>query len=184
MRKLFILFILILPILAFAQSDQTWNVGLKIGPLFPGTVNIGAAEVDTETGFIFDGSIDAMVTPKLSMGACLLYASTSAADFNADATVITFGGTLKARFDMENDMQVRTGGYIGYQMSEVDVPGSKDSQGLGLGALVELVYPLQNGGALVGELSFLSQPAGGNADDDVTWAPIFFLAFGYEFGGK
>ena len=113
MKKLFVLFILILPILAFAQSDQSWNAGIKVGPLFPGTISIEGFEVDTQMGFIFDGSIDAMISPKLSMGACILYASTTDDIIEEDATVLTFAGTMKARFTMDSGVQIRPGGYIG-----------------------------------------------------------------------
>jgi hypothetical protein len=50
--------------------------------------------------------------------------------------------------------------------------------------LFEVVKPLANSkNALVGELGFITQPSGGNEDSDVTFGPIFYLAFGYQFGG-
>ncbi len=56
--------------------------------------------------------------------------------------------------------------------------------GLDVGGIFEIAKPLKGGkNALVGELGFITQPSGGNEDADVTWGPIFYLAFGYEFGG-
>jgi len=44
-------------------------------------------------------------------------------------------------------------------------------------------FPLKKYNAIIAELGFMSQPAGGNSDVDVTWAPIFYLTVGYESGG-
>ena len=45
------------------------------------------------------------------------------------------------------------------------------------------VFPLKDFNAIVAEIGFTSQPSGGNEFADVTWAPIFYLTIGYEFGG-
>ena len=58
-----------------------------------------------------------------------------------------------------------------------------DVEGLNVGFTGEFVFPLENKKAVVTEIGFTTQPAGGNADADVTWAPIFYLTVGNEFGG-
>ena len=167
-------------------QEQQWNFTFKGGPLLPGTVNIDppGADVDTDMGWLLNAYIDALVAPKLSFGGFLLLAGTSASGGGTDsgATVATLGMTMKGRFILQNGMQLRPGLAIGYQMISGDAfDGVK---GLDVGGIFEVVKPLANKNtALVGELGFITQPSGGNNDADVTFGPIFYFAFGYEFGG-
>ena len=82
---------------------------------------------------------------------------------------------------MQNGNQVRAGLILAYQMTSGDV--FDDVEGFNAGFTGEYVITLKDKKAVVIELGFTSQPAGGNADADVTWAPIFYLTVGYEFGG-
>jgi hypothetical protein len=166
-------------------QDQQWNLTLKGGPLFPGTVTIDpGGDVDTDMGWLLNAYIDAMVAPKLSFGGFLLLAGTNASGGGKDsgATVATLGMTVKGRFKLQSGLQLRPGLAFGYQMISGDAfDGVK---GLDIGGIFEVVKPLANNkNALVGEVGFITQPAGGNSDADVTFGPIIYFAFGYEFGG-
>ncbi|MCX5754261.1 MAG: hypothetical protein NTW97_11600 [Candidatus Krumholzibacteria bacterium] len=184
--SLLCLVLVVLSISVGHAQEQQWNLTFKGGPLIPGTVTIDppGGDVDTDMGWLLNAYIDAMVAPKLSFGGFLLLAGTSASGGGTDsgATVATLGATVKGRFTLQNGMQLRPGLAIGYQMISGDAfDGVK---GLDVGGIFEIVKPLANNkNALVGEVGFITQPAGGNSDADVTFGPIFYLAFGYEFGG-
>jgi len=164
-------------------QTESWNMTIKGGLLFPGTVNIDPPgwDVDTEMGWMLNICGDAMVAPKLSLGGFIIYAGTSAEEFDESASIFTLGGTIKGRFTMQSGWQLRPGLAIGYQMIGGDA--FEDVNGLDVGGIFEVVKPLANKKALVGELGFITQPSGGNDDADVTFGPIFYLNVGYQFGG-
>lgn len=169
-------------------QEQKWDFTFKGGLLMPGGVTIDPPgwSFDTGTGWLVNAYFDAMVAPKLSIGAFLMLAGPSVTVLGDDygVTVTTLGATMKGRFTLQNGMQLRPGLAIGYQMINTDAPGAEGTKGLGVGGLFEVVKPLANvKNALVGELGFITQPSGGNSDVDVTFGPIFYLAFGYQFGG-
>jgi hypothetical protein len=175
-------FLIVLFVASFATSqEQSWNVNFKGGLLFPGTVSVEGYDVDTEMGWMIHGYFDGVVAPKLSLGGFILFAGTSAADFDESANIITLGGTIKGRFKAGTSIYLRPGLALGYQMIGGDA--FEDVKGLNISAIFELVKSLQNKNAIVGELGFITQPAGGNEDADVTFGPIFYLTVGYEFGG-
>jgi len=115
------------------------------------------------------------------MGRIHYYFGASAEDIDESATIFTLGGTIKGRFTIQSVWQRRPGIALSYQM--VDGDAFEDVKGLNIGGIFEVVKPLQNKRALVGEQGFISQPTGGNEDAVVTIEPIFFLTIGYEFGG-
>jgi hypothetical protein len=82
---------------------------------------------------------------------------------------------------MRGGNQIRAGIILAYQMTSGDA--FDDVEGLNVGFTGEFVFPMKDKKAVVAELGFTSQPAGGNEDADVTWAPILYLTIGYEFGG-
>ena len=49
------------------------------------------------------------------------------------------------------------------------------------GLVADVVKPLQPNVNLLGQVGFITQPTGGNADYDISWAPIFYLAVGLEY---
>lgn len=164
------------------SGEQTWNAGIKAGVLFPGEVFIEAADawLDTETGWMINITADFMVAPKLSIGGFLLHSSTTDATFGESANVNTFGGTIKGRFKTANGIQFRPGVALGYQLTSGNE--FEEVTGFGIGALLEVAFPIGGGRRITGEFSFISQPSGGNDDTEVTFPPIFYLAIGIEFG--
>jgi len=167
----------------FAQG-QSWAANAKFGLLFPGTVTISppGVDVDTEIGWILHVKADALVSPKFSIGGLVSFAGTSAEESSESVSIMNFGGTLKGWFPMQNGWQIRPGVLLAYQLTTGDA--FDDVSGFDIGAFAELAIPLKTRfNAVVAELGFISQPAGGNTDADVTWAPVFYLQLGYEFGG-
>ncbi len=164
-------------------QTQSWDLNIKAGLLLPGTVTISppGVDLDTETGFIAQTNLDALVAPKLSVGARVVLASTSEEISGEGATVYSFGGTIKARFRLSSGWQVRPGIAFAYQLCIGE--SFEDVEGLDLGLIFEIVKPLNAHQAVLADIGFISQPAGGNEDADVTFAPIFYLTLGFEFGG-
>jgi hypothetical protein len=173
------------PVMA-APISKRWWVTAKAGFLMAGSADFstdaGDAEFDTDSGLLVNLGVDVAMGPRLCIGGLLLYASTGL-EGEVDAHVITVGGTLKGRFPAGN-FEIRPGVLAGYQMIGGEAfEGTDDSQGLGIGGLVELAIPMSPQADFVGELGFLTQPTGGNDDVDITFGPTFFIAGGASFGG-
>ncbi len=161
-------------------GKHSWNLGAKTGLLFPGTVYIDDVEADTELGFMLGSYIDALVIPKLSIGGYVDFFYTTAEYSGDSATVFSLGATLKGRFQIAEMFELRPGIALGYNYSSVE--GLDDgANGFNIAAKLEAAVPVKENINVLVELSFLSQPAGGTGDLDVTWTPIFFLAAGIEY---
>ena len=183
-RSILIIVIALLLFGSFAHAQkQSWNMNFKGGILLPGTVTVEGYDGDTNLGWIINTAFDAVVAEKLSMGGYFFYSGTSEAETGEDlsANIMTIGGTLKGRFALRGGTQLRPGVIFAYQLTSGDA--FDDVTGLNVGFTFEAVFPLKDFNAIVGEIGFTSQPSGGNSDADVTWAPIFYLTVGYEFGG-
>ena len=167
-----------------AQAQkQAWNWNFKGGIMLPGTVSIEGFDADTELGWIANTAFDAMVAEKLSMGVYFFYSGITEAETgeSLSANLMSIGGTLKGRFTLRGGTQLRPGVIFAYQTTTGDA--FDDISGLNVGFTFEAAFPLKDFNAIVAELGFTTQPAGGNEDADVTWGPIFYLTVGYEFGG-
>ena len=126
-------------------------------------------------------AFDALLAEKVSMGGYLFYSGLTAEEVDQAANILGIGGTIKARFTLKSGIQIRPGVILAYQMTSGDA--FDDVTGLDVGFTGEVAFPLKKKNAIVAEIGFTSQPAGGNSDVDVTWSPIFYLTLGYEFGG-
>jgi len=160
-------------------------LGVKGGVLFPGTMTISVEDVtefdvDTEMGWMVGVKGDGMVAERFSMGFFLQRIGVKAKDMEGEAAVTTIGGTLKGHFGQPDGVKFRPGLAIGYQMVSHE-EFSEDTQGLDMGAVLEVAIPTSKAGAVDIELGFISQPVGGNDDFDLTFAPILYLNVGYEF---
>jgi hypothetical protein len=153
-------------------------IGFMGGPLFPGSISVGDLQPDTNLGLVGRFAIDAMVAPKLSVGGYALIASTGFQNTDLSARSYGFGATLKGHFPL-GPGEVRPGLTVAFQLS--DMEGGDLVKGLGVGAILEGAYPVAPHVNLLLHTGFLSQPAGGTGDVDVTWGPIFYFATGLEF---
>ena len=162
-----------------SAGTRTWNLGAKGGYLFPGTATVDAGdfagEMETEGGLAISLTGDALVAPRLSIGG---FAFAAALD---DVTVTTLGATIKGRFAASPTVELRPGIALGYQ--KIDVDGADGLTGLDVGGFVELAIPRPGSQTewLV-EVGFITQPAGGNSEADVTFGPILYVAAGIGYG--
>jgi len=184
-KTIFVIVIALLLSGSLVQAqNQSWNWNFKGGILLPGTVTVeGLGDGDTNMGWIVNTAFDALLAEKFSMGGYFSYAGTSEAESGEDlsANIMSIGGTLKARFQLQGGTQLRPGVILAYQLTTGDA--FDDVNGLNVGFTFEAAFPLKDRNAVVAEIGFTSQPSGGNEYADVTWAPIFYLTVGYEIGG-
>jgi hypothetical protein len=162
-------------------AQSLFGLSLVAGMALPGTISVSpGGEADTKIGWVVRAAGDAMLIPKLSMGAYVLYGRTSTDPGSLGLWMLGLGGTLKGHFQIET-VQLRAGLAIAFQVMNSDAIGSESAKGLGLAPVVEVAVPVANNMNLLIQTSFVSQPAGGNKHVDVTWAPIFYLAAGIEY---
>ncbi|MCK4559513.1 MAG: hypothetical protein KAV45_06985 [Calditrichia bacterium] len=183
-RTILVIVIAVLLSSTFVHAQkQSWNLNFKGGIMLPGTITVDGYDGDTELGWIVNTAFDGMVAEKLSMGGYFFYSGISEAETgeSLSANIMSIGGTIKGRFQLRSGTQLRPGLILAYQITTGDA--FDDVKGLNVGFTFEAAFPLKDFKAIVAELGFTTQPSGGNADADVTWAPIFYLTVGYEFGG-
>jgi hypothetical protein len=163
------------------EVDRRFAVSATAGILFPGTITVGDYDFDTNAGFNLRAAADFFVSPHISMGPYLQYATASASDADVDVAMIAIGGQLVGRFGPTSGGHFRAGIGFAYQIESVDASGMEDATGFGISPFLEYVYPVGQA-SWFGHVGFTSQPSGGNKDVDVTWGPIFTIAVGAEFG--
>jgi len=180
--------VLLAPVAALAQSPEPVanpqeQLGLSLvgGLALPGTIDYSSPSrsFDTKVGFVARAAGDAMIVPKLSLGAYALFGSTSF-EGGTGATIWGFGLTIKGHFRIQS-IQLRGGLAVAFQLESADVAGAETSKGFGIAPVLEAAIPIASTLNLLVHASFISQPAGGNSSSDVTWAPIVYFAAGLEF---
>ena len=166
------------------SAAKSWYAAVKGGFLMDGEAHVSGdfeGDVDTNSGTMLLLSADSIMAPKLSVGAFLLYAQSGIE--GEDASIMTLGGTLKARFAF-GTFQLRPGLALGYQTINPDSSAAAaDSTGLDVGFGCEASFPINPKLNFVGEVGFITQPAGGNDDVEFTFGPIWYVVGGVEFGG-
>ena len=99
--------------------------------------------------------------------------------YSADGSFIEFGIAFKPKFMVSPTVAIKPGLNIGYRKMETD-ESSYDAEGLGLNASVEIQFQVK-GMLFFIEPGFLSQPAGGNDNTDITFGPIGYINVGVCF---
>jgi len=171
-------------------EEKEFDIGAAAGVWLPGTISIEDLDLDKSAGLLVRVFGDAYLMPKFAVGAYFNY-STATLEKNSievDATFWELGIALKPRFVLSPTVALKPGLNVGYRNSNRDrVAGFDDpdedlsADGLGLNLSIELQILLEGGYIFFVEGGFLSQPAGGTDDVDVTWAPIMYLAGGVAF---
>ncbi len=172
-------FLTTLPMMAHAKNT---DIGLGAGVWLPGTVDVEGEDVDKNMCFLIRLFIDSYVVEQFAFGG---YANFSNPEFEygpykEEATMYEFGLALKYRLLLGNKMPLKIGLNIGYRKMDADAP-IDDVEGMGLNLSAELQFSAKGSVTPFIEGGFLTQPAGGNDDADVTWAPIFYVAGGIVF---
>ncbi len=167
------------PQVANPQNDL--GLSLVGGLALPGSIDFSpGGKVDTKVGFVVRAAGDAMIVPKLSLGAYALLGSTSSDPGGIGAKIWGFGATIKGHFRVQS-VQLRAGLALAFQLESSDTPGAETSKGFGIAPVLEAAIPIADSLNLLVQGSFISQPAGGYSGADVTWAPIIYFAVGVEY---
>jgi hypothetical protein len=145
-----------------------------LGYLNGGDVSVEDDEVETDGGPLVSLAVDSIVTPRMSLGLFAVATSLDAGDDTARIT--TLGGTIKARFGAPTGTQLRVGVALGYQRMTIEDADVEAIQGFDIGPIVEVAFPTSKSMRVVLQASALSQPAGGNSDAEVTFAPMGYMA--------
>ena len=156
-----------------------------VGFVLEGEVYVGGdfdVSVDTEQGFISRAQVDRSVSDFFKVGLYFNYISFDFAG-SGEATIITPGITLKAPIKIDKNVELRLGIGFGYQRSSAEVGGYEvdDIQGFDIAPISELWVKIDKDISVLFIISAFSQPVGGNDDASVSWAPIPFIAGGFEF---
>ena len=175
---LFLLFGIIVTNQAIADES---NVSVKAGLLMEGEMYADPPDEysDTDSGLMFQLNLETMLAEKLSAGVFYLRASTGSR--GDSATINTYGVTLKAHINRNSNVRIRPGIAIGYQTIDLDFEGDNIT-GLDISGFIEVAFSKVGKNDLIVELGFITQPAGGNKDADVTFGPIFYVTGGMSFG--
>jgi len=168
---------------------KEYDIGIVLGLWLPGTIAVEDIDLDKSAGPLVRVFADAYLMPKFAVGGYFNYSTAtleySALSLEADADFYEFGIALKPRFLVSPVVAIKPGLNIGYRKSTRENLGGEtaetDADGLGLNLSVEVQYLVDSDYIIFFEGGFLSQPTGGNADADVTWAPIIYLAAGICF---
>lgn len=175
-------------------EGKQYDIGIEGGMWFSGDITFdagdyGSADVNKNTSLLLRAFADMYVAPKFAVGGYLNY-TTGELEYggvSADASFYEFGIALKPRLLLSPTMALKPGLNIGYRHLERDLLEGESSDtetsadGLGVNLSVELQFLLSGGYIFFVDGGFLSQPAGGNDDADVTWSPIIYLAAGICF---
>jgi hypothetical protein len=171
-------------------EEKEFDIGAAAGVWLPGTISIEDLDLDKGAGPLIRVFGDAYLMPKFAVGAYFNYSSATLEknSVEVDATFWELGISLKPRFVLSPTIALKPGLNVGYRNSSRDrVDGFDDpdddlsADGLGLNLSLEMQILLEGGYIFFIEGGFLSQPAGGTDDADVTWAPIMYLAGGVAF---
>ncbi len=167
--------------LSYGETSES-SFSLKAGMLFEGEFYSDPPDAyfATDSGLMLQLNLETMLAEKMSAG--VLYSRANTAVSNDDTVINTYGVTLKAHINPDKAIKIRPGIAIGYQTIEFDSSQSDNIKGLGIGAFIELLFSNIAGVDVVTELGFITQPAGGNEDIDLTFAPIMYLTGGINFG--
>lgn len=126
---------------------------------------------------------DFFLMPKFSMGVFVNFAPTSYGESSETATMLEFGGSLKARFVVARGaVAIKAGVNLGYRLYMSDFKYADAVKGFGIGPSIEVQFAVGSEVAPHVEIGFLSQPAGGNSYTNVTFPPIFYFGGGLSLG--
>lgn len=188
MKKFFLFsFLFAIVLSGYAQdAPSSFTLNFKGGLLMSSNDNIYVADydvtMDSKSSPFLKADLDGILMPKISMGIYALFTPIGIKDSDSKGNLFSFGGTIKPRFTLASGLQIRPGLAIGYNHLNSD-DFLDASKGLNIGFQLELAKKVNEKLGIVGEFGFITQPVGGIKDvTDITYAPIFYLCLGIEFG--
>ena len=171
-------------------ESKNYDIGVSAGFWLPGTISIEDIDVDKGIGPLIRIFVDSYINPKFAVGGYFNYSSATLSyeGLDANADFLELGIAFKPRFFIEPNMALKPGLNIGYRIANRELmygyespDTDTSSRGLGLNLSVELQFMQSADYIIFIEGGFLTQPAGGNSDADVTWGPILYLTCGLTF---
>jgi hypothetical protein len=163
---------------------RTSEFGITAGLWLSGDVRVASPGFDLtkNTGLLLRIFYDAFVAEKFGVGAYANFSPISVEGSDEGATLIEFGGSLKPRFPLgDGNVVLKPGLNIGYRMISSNIPAADKINALGLNVSVEIQFASKAGVVPFAEVGFLAQPARGNSNSDITFAPIIYLGGGIVF---
>ncbi|MFO0584167.1 MAG: hypothetical protein U0229_17980 [Anaeromyxobacter sp.] len=167
---------------AAAEDPGALELTAAAALVIPGAIYVEPYTWDTGVGLGANLGLDYRVAPRLSAGLVAQYTATTLTELDVGAKAAGLGASLKVLLGDPRAIHFKVGVNVLYQLDWIDAKGADDAHGLGLGLLVEGLYPVAPRSSLVGQLGFVTQPSGGNPSAEVTWGPLFFLGVGVAFG--
>ena len=155
-------------------EGKSFDLGVSVGYWFGGNVVIQGFDVDKDGAFLLRIFADSYLMPRFAFGGYFNFSPYS--QEGVSITMFEFGAGIKPRFLLAPDFAIKPGLNIGYRFTTSDISAAEISA-LGINVSVEFQKAMP-GVFLFGEFGFLSQPSGGNADIEVTFAPIFYFTAG------
>lgn len=165
------------PVFQMSSTDlegKSFDLGVSAGYWFGGNVVIQGFDVDKDGAFLLRIFADSYLMPRFAFGGYFNFSPYSQS--GVSITMFEFGAGIKPRFLLAPDFAIKPGLNIGYRFTTSDISAAEISA-LGINVSVEFQKAMP-GVFLFGEFGFLSQPSGGNADIEVTFAPIFYFTAG------
>jgi hypothetical protein len=165
---------------SFVHREQ--DIGFSAFAAFGGTVDTDFGKLTKETGVVIHAFGDFYLVDKLAMGVYAnLGPSITVSESKETATMYEFGVSIKPRFVIRGGgVAVKPGLEIGYRVVSGKV-FSNDVRALALNGSVELQINTHSGVIPFLVVGIYSQPAGGNGDTNVTFAPLFYAGIGVSF---
>ncbi|MEL6916973.1 MAG: hypothetical protein AAFO99_04505 [Bacteroidota bacterium] len=168
-----------------SQTTLTQEYGVSVGLLTEGSFYISELDENfgLESGFTLHGFYDHYITEKFSIGGNISVSFPSLEILDENVTFYEFALALKPRFDVSDKVTYKPGFNIGYRIinaPDIDEEGGT-IQGLGLNLTNELQFHIDQGFTPFFDLGFISQPAGGNDDFNVTFSPLIMIRVGVVF---
>jgi hypothetical protein len=165
-----------------AFFHPTEDIGASVIASFGGTIDTDFGELTKETGVVFHAFGDFYLIDKLAMG---IYGnigpSLSIAESDETATWYEIGASIKPRFVIRGGaVAIKPGLEIGYR----GVTGkvfTKDIRGFAVNGSVEVQINAHSSVIPFIVLGIFSQPAGGDGETNVTFAPLFYAGAGVAF---
>lgn len=182
MKKQLLIIVLVIMVLCSSVysldlKSKEYDFGFTVGYWMSGDVDVSGYTEEKDGSLLFRAFADAYLIPKLAMGA---YFNFSPIDQDGEeVTVFEFGGSIKPRFFIAEDLAIKPGLNFGYRTTSGD-EDIFDTDGFGLNLSIEVQKALETM-ILSFESGFLAQPSGGNEWIDFTWAPIMYIGAGLTF---
>ena len=181
MTRLLIVFTLICIVtVANGQNFKNTEVSISAGYMFEDAV-LYFHEINQEryVGDTFLLKADASYFPnsfskRFGFGAYYAFSEPFYAFYDV-VTMHEFGLAFKAKFSASRMIMIVPTVYVGYRSYDGEA-----GEGLGLNFSTIFQFPMKNITPFV-DVGFMTQPAGGNDESDITYSPVFIIGGGITF---